>query len=75
MVDLEKRKTSMLSQANLPSTNLSSASYLLNIKKMIEEHNLEGDKKDFKNMKTKNPGGKSAAGGAAGGPVGGDSAP
>jgi len=34
---------------------LASASYLLNIKKLIEEHNIEADdKNNFKSMKTKN---------------------
>lgn len=75
MQDLEKRKTSILSQANLPSTNLASASYLLNVKKLIEEHNMEGDRKDFKTMKTKNPGAKSSTGGPAVGPIGADLAP
>lgn len=28
--------------------NLGTASYLLNIKKMIEEHNVDGDKRDYK---------------------------
>ena len=72
---MEKRKTSMLSHANLPSTNLASASYLLNVKKLIEEHNMEGDRKDFKSMKTKNLGSKPSAGGPTTGPVGADAAP
>ena len=45
----------MLTEQNQPSINLASASYLLNIKKLIEEHNIEaGDKNNFKSMKTKN---------------------
>lgn len=32
--------------------NLSSASYLINIKKLVEEHNIDGEKRDFKSMKT-----------------------
>jgi hypothetical protein len=35
---------------------LGSASYLINIKKLIEEHNIDGEKKDFKSMKTGNMG-------------------
>ena len=50
--DLEKRKKSSLAESNLPSQNLASASYLLNIKRLIEEYNTEGDnKKDFKKIK------------------------
>jgi|TARA_B110000285_G_scaffold179005_1_gene201474 cytosolic carboxypeptidase protein 2/3 len=41
---------------------LGSASYLINIKKLIEEHNIDGEKRDFKSMKTKSMG---AAGGTA----------
>lgn len=44
VTDLEKRKNSSLAQSNLPSQNLASASYLLNIKKLIEEHNYDADK-------------------------------
>lgn len=51
--DLEKRKNSVLSQTNQPHTNLASASYLINVKRLIEEHNIDGEKKDFKSMKTK----------------------
>lgn len=32
--------------------NLSSATYLINIKKLVEEHNIDGEKKDFKSMRT-----------------------
>lgn len=49
--DLEKRKKSALCDANLPSQNLASASYLLNIKRLIEEHQFDGEKKDLKKMK------------------------
>lgn len=49
--DLEKRKRSSLAESNLPSQNLASASYLLNIKRLIEEHNIDAEKKDFKKMK------------------------
>lgn len=51
VLDLEKRKKSSLAESNLPSQNLASASYLLNIKRLIEEHNIDADKKDFKKMK------------------------
>ena len=54
--DLEKRKNSVLAQSNQPHTNLGSASYLINIKKLIEEHNIDGEKRDFKSMKTKSMG-------------------
>ena len=53
ITDLEKRKNSVLALSNQPHTNLSGASYLINIKKLVEEHNIDGDKKDFKSMKTK----------------------
>jgi hypothetical protein len=35
---------------------LASASYLINVKRLIEEHNIEGEKRDFKSMKTKSMG-------------------
>ena len=50
--DLEKRKNSNLIAINQPTSNLSSASYLINIKKLIEEHNIDGERRDFKTMKT-----------------------
>lgn len=50
--DLQRRKSSTLSNANQPSNNLSSATYLINIKKLVEEHNIEGEKRDFKPMRT-----------------------
>ena len=46
--DLEKRKNSNISSINQPTLNLSSASYLINIKKLVEEHNIEGERRDFK---------------------------
>lgn len=55
--DLEKRKNSVLAHSNQPHLNLGSASYLINIKKLIEEHNIDGEKRDFKSMKTKSMGG------------------
>ena len=54
--DLEKRKNSNLIPSNQPTSSLANASYLINIKKLIEEHNIKGVKKDFKSMKTKNMG-------------------
>lgn len=48
--DLEKRKNSNISSLNAP--NLSSASYLINIKKLVEENNIEGEKRDFKSMRS-----------------------
>lgn len=51
MQDLEKRKKSTLTESNLPSQNLASASYLLNIKRLIEEHNIDANQKDFKKIK------------------------
>jgi len=30
---------------------MATASYLINIKKLIDEHNIKGDKKDFKTLK------------------------
>mmetsp|Transcript_37006 Transcript_37006/g.56735 ORF Transcript_37006/g.56735 Transcript_37006/m.56735 type:complete len:106 (+) Transcript_37006:976-1293(+) len=56
VTDLEKRKNSVLAQCNQPHTNLASASYLINVKKLIEEHNIDGEKRDFKQMKTKSMG-------------------
>lgn len=44
MKDLEKRKNSALAPANQPLTNLGGASYLLNLKKMIEDNNEETEK-------------------------------
>ena len=52
VIDLEKRKNSNLIAINQPTSNLSSASYLINIKKLIEEHNIDGERRDFKTMKT-----------------------
>lgn len=43
--------------------NLGTASYLLNIKKMIEEHNLDSDKRDYKKMSTRKEGSFNAKGG------------
>lgn len=51
ITDLEKRKKSSLAESNLPSQNLASASYLLNIKRLIEEYNTDTDKKDLKKLK------------------------
>ena len=34
--------------------NSVSASYLINIKKLVEEHNIDGEKRDFKQMRTGN---------------------
>ena len=50
--DLEKRRNSNISALNMPTQNLGSASYLINIKKLIDEHNIDGEKRDFKSMKT-----------------------
>ena len=52
ITDLEKRKHSNICQSNQPSSSLANASYLINIKKLIEEHNIKGDKRDFKALKT-----------------------
>jgi hypothetical protein len=54
VADLEKRKNSNITALNAPSQGIGSASYLINIKKLIDEHNIEGEKKDFKIMKTQN---------------------
>ena len=56
MTDIERRKNSNISALNLPVQCLGSASYLINIKKLIEECNIEGEKKDFKSMKTNSMG-------------------
>ena len=52
--DLEKRRNSNISSLNAPSQTCGSASYLINIRKLIDEHNIDGEKKDFKSMKTTN---------------------
>lgn len=52
VTDLEKRKNSNISSLNAPNACLGSASYLINIRKLIEDHNIESEKKDFKSMKT-----------------------
>ena len=33
-------------------SNLGTATYLINIKKLVEEHNIDGEKRDFKSMRT-----------------------
>jgi hypothetical protein len=48
--DIAKRKASNISSLNAP-INYASASYLINIKKLIDDYNMESDKKDFKSMK------------------------
>lgn len=52
MLDMERRKNSNLAMANQPMSNLSSATYLINIKKLVDEHNIDGEKKDFNKMRT-----------------------
>jgi hypothetical protein len=52
VTDLEKRKNSNISSLNAPNACLGSASYLINIRKLIEDHNIDSEKKDFKSMKT-----------------------
>jgi len=39
---------------------LASASYLINIKKLIDENNIDGEKKDFRAMKTGSSMGKTS---------------
>ena len=48
--DLEKRKNSNISSLCAPSS--SSASYLINIKKLIDDYNIDGEKRDFKSMRS-----------------------
>jgi hypothetical protein len=48
--DLEKRRASNISSLNAPNT--STASYLINIKKLIEDYNIDGEKRDFKSMRS-----------------------
>ena len=48
--DLEKRKNSNISSLNAP--NLATAAYLINIKKLVDENNIEGEKRDFKSMRS-----------------------
>ena len=52
ITDLEKRKNSNISALNTPNMTVASCSYLINIKKLVEEHNIDGEKRDFKTMKT-----------------------
>jgi hypothetical protein len=40
----------------MPQMTSVSASYLINIKKLVEEHNIDGEKRDFRQMKTGNIG-------------------
>lgn len=35
----------------MPQMTSVSASYLINIKKLVEEHNIDGEKRDFRPMK------------------------
>lgn len=52
LADLERRQKSQLTAINQPTSNLSTATYLINIKKLVEEHNIDGEKRDFKSMRT-----------------------
>lgn len=54
VTDLEKKRNSNISSLNMPQMSSVSASYLINIKKLVEEHNIDGEKRDFKSMKTGN---------------------
>lgn len=51
--DLSKKRQSSTNN-NMPQVSLSAPSSLLNIKKLIEEQNPEGERRDFKTMKNKN---------------------
>ena len=50
--DMERRQKSNLTAINQPTSNLSSATYLINIKKLVDEHNIDGEKRDFGKMRT-----------------------
>ena len=50
--DMERRMKSQITAISQPSTNLSTATYLINIKKLVEEHNIDGEKRDFKSMRS-----------------------
>ena len=52
LTDMERRQKSQLTAINQPTSNLSTATYLINIKKLVEEHNIDGEKRDFKTMRT-----------------------
>lgn len=56
MQDIEKRRSSNIASINQP-INYASASYLINIKKLIEDYNMESDKKGFGSMKGMKVGG------------------
>jgi len=63
ILDIERRKNSNISALNMPTLNYASASYLINIKKLIEDYNIESDKREFRSMKTSGAGaGKMGAG-------------
>lgn len=49
ITDIEKKKNSLIVSQPF---NLSSFTYLINVKKLIDEHNINSDKKDFKTLKT-----------------------
>lgn len=48
--DLEKKKNSVL-QSGMMTENFATFSFLINIKKLVDEHNIAGEKRDFKALK------------------------
>lgn len=52
LADMERKIKSVITSINQPSSNLSTATYLINIKKLVEEHNIDGEKRDFKSMRS-----------------------
>lgn len=52
LADMERKLKSVITSINQPSSNLSTATYLINIKKLVEEHNIDGEKRDFKSMRS-----------------------
>jgi hypothetical protein len=45
IADMERRRNSNLSALSQPSQNLGTATYLINIKKLIDDYNVESDKR------------------------------
>lgn len=48
ITDMEKKKNSLIVSQPF---NLSSFTFLINVKKLIDDHNINSDKKDFKTLK------------------------
>lgn len=51
IIDLEKKKNANIASAPHHVPGLGSFSYLINVKKLIEEHNINSEKREFKTMR------------------------